>query len=62
MYKIDWYLMTIKRLCIRLFYKILYFFIFRKYTECRKFCITCKDFDVCMEQIKTVYKDMKKGD
>lgn len=39
-----------------LFYKFLYYFMFRDCKNCNSFCLTCKEFDKCMENTKKVYK------
>lgn len=56
MNKIDKALMTLSRQVEYHFYKFLYYFMFRDIKNCTGFCLTCKDFDNCMEHIKTEYK------
>lgn len=56
MWRIDNFLMTLQRHFLTLFYKFIYFFMFRKYKSCRSFCLHCKDFDACMESVKQSYR------
>lgn len=56
MHKIDYYLMDLQRRFLTLFYKFLYFFMFRKYKNCKSFCPKCQYFDKCMEDVKRIYR------
>ena len=54
--KIDKLAMTLSRQLEYHFYKFLYFFMFRDCKNCKSFCLTCKEFDKCMETVKRTYK------
>lgn len=58
MNKIDTLLMDLQRHLTHLFYRILFFFCFKKYRPCKGFCVTCAQFDECMEVTKRTYKQM----
>ena len=58
MNKIDKLAMTLSRQLEYHFYKFLYFFMFRDCKNCKSFCLTCKEFDKCMETVKRTYKSV----
>ena len=56
MTKLDYILMDLSlRLKIR-FLRFLYFFMFRDCKQCKSFCVTCKQWEQCMETTKRTYK------
>lgn len=60
MNKIDQIMMTGCRQLTYHFNKLLYYFMFRNYKNCKSFCLTCKDFDACLESTKKAYKELHK--
>lgn len=48
--------MTLKRKLLFGYRKFLYYFMFRKYKNCKDFCPRCNHFDSCVEEISTIYK------
>ena len=56
MNKIDRLMMTLSRQQEYHLNKLFYYFMFRDCKNCKSFCLTCKDFDKCMETVKRTYK------
>ena len=52
MNKIDRLMMTLSRQLEYHLNKLFYYFMFRDCKNCKSFCLTCKDFDKCMETVK----------
>lgn len=56
MNKLDYILMDLGLQMKIRFIRILYFFMFRDCKQCKSFCLTCKQFEECMETTKRTYK------
>lgn len=56
MNKLDRFLMDLSLHMKILFYKLLFFAMFRKKANCKHFCLTCSYFDKCMEDVKEQYR------
>ena len=56
MWIVDKFLMDLTLQLKIHFLKFLYYFMMRDCKECKSFCLTCKQWDECMEATKRTYR------